>query len=174
MFLQKVTVFWLLAIFFLLSCSHSPAPAKKNLPSVKSSAPLIAPTQTSSQAISIQELEESESYSGAGTGFQLASAPSDSNKVIFGYADPAEPSNMRINNQLVVLRHVNSKVLKAGKGRQGLGERVKDTWANESITVEFDYTTTVVGEGGVGYKGKVTIQINSQKATYPITGGSGC
>jgi len=174
MFHQKFSASWLLVMAFLLSCGHSPTPVKKGTASVQASAPPVAPAQALNQAVSVQELEESESYSGAGTGFQLASAPSDSSKVIFGYADPAEPSNMRINNQLVVLKHVGSKVIKAGKGRQGLGERVKDTWANESVTVEFDYTTTVVGEGGVGYKGTVTIQLNGQKATFPITGGSGC
>lgn len=174
MFNQRFTILWSLTIAFLISCGHSPAPVKKNITSVQSTAPQVAPPQTSAQTITIQELEDSESYSGAGTGFQLASAPSNSNKVIFGYADPAEPSNMRINNQLVVLKHVGSKVLKVGKGRQGLGEHIQDIWANESITVEFDYTTTVAGEGGVGYKGKVTIQTNGQRATFPITGGSSC
>ena len=174
MSLQTINKQSTILLAFLLACNHSGPPARKSDAPVIAALPTKVLTESTIQTISIQELANDETYSGAGTGFQLASAPPDSSKVVFGYADPEEPSNMRINNQLVALKHVGSKVIKAGKGRQGLGEHVQDRWANETYTVVFDYTTTVVGEGGVGYEGKVTIQSGSQKAVFPITGGSGC
>ena len=174
MSLKLITSNWPVLVVVLLGCNHSAAPAKRGDSPIRAAAQQQVPSGTSTQTISIQNLADNETYSGAGTGFQLASEPSDSNKVIFGYADPEGPANMRINNQLIVLKHVGSTVLKASKKRQGLGEHVQDTWANDHITVVFDYTTTVVGEGGVGYKGKVTIQMNGQHASFPITGGSGC
>ena len=130
--------------------------------------------QPKSPAITLEELKDEESFSGAGIVFQLESEPRKSSRIIFAYSTYDDATGMRINNQLVKLKHIRSKTLKAGKGSQGLGKHVLDTWSNDLITVVFDYRITSTGERGVGLRGHVTIKINSEQATFLIIGGIGC
>jgi len=130
--------------------------------------------ENSQNGITIQDLDEDESFSGAGTTFSLASAPESGNGIIFGYSSEDDATGVRVNDHLYKLKQVGTRVIKKGEGEQGLGERSVDTWSGDGIVVEFDYTTTSAGEGGSGFKGHVNIKLGHQKASFKIIGGSGC
>src|SRR5262245_4872459 len=58
--------------------------------------------------ITIHELTHDDSAISAGTTFQLASEPPNSDKVIFAHAAEDEEATMRINNQLYKLKQTSS------------------------------------------------------------------
>ncbi|WP_157492432.1 hypothetical protein [Geothrix fermentans] len=149
-------------------------PSKVASASAQNAKPTVHIEKNSQNGITIQDLNEEESFSGAGTAFSLASAPESSNGIIFGYSSDDDATGVRVNDHLYKLKQIGTKVIKKGKGEQGLGERCTEIWSGDGIVVEFDYTTTSAGEGGSGYKGQVNITLGSQKATFEIIGGSGC
>jgi hypothetical protein len=160
----------------LLACNHATKPKQSKAsaipPPESTSTPHIE--RNSENGISIEDLKKDEAFSGAGTAFSLASAPQSSNGIIFGYSTDEDATGVRVNNHLYKLKQVSSKVVTKGKGEQGLGERCIESWSGEGIVVEFDYQTTSSGEGGVGYKGRLNIQLGDKKASFKIVGGSGC
>ena len=160
---------------FAFACNRGLPPAKGKPPIATGKIAEVRPTaKSTSNGITIEDLKEDETFSGAGAAFSLASAPANSDGIIFGYSGDDDATGVRVNGQLYKLKQTDSKILKKGKDNQSLGEHRVDTWAGDGIVVEFDYTITSVGEGGAGFKGQVSIKLNNKKATFKITGGAGC
>ena len=164
-----------LAVFCSVCVSSGSA---TNLGPSAASTPEPAPTKPEVRStpltITLQKLNDEEAFEGAGTAFQLASEPLDSNQIIFGYGAEGETAKMRISNQLYELKQTSSRVLEEGQGDSSIGAPRVDVWSAPGDEVEFDYKITDAVQGGVGYKGQVTIKMNGQQASFQVRGGSGC
>lgn len=140
-----------------------------------SSIPARGQGNTSTQPhLSVQPLADSEIFSGAGAAFTLVNPDGSETEAFFGYDDPSVEVNLRVNHTLYKVKQISSKEVSKGRGKGSLGARTIEIWGNGQITLELDYTVSVEGEGGVGYKGKATVKLGGKQSSFKIRGGAGC
>lgn len=124
--------------------------------------------------LTIQELRESEILDEPGAYFSLVKPSGTPSNDFFAYSDPAQETNLRVNQTLYRVKRISSKEVAKGQGSAGVGARTIEVWGNREITLELDYTLVSSGESNVTYTGQATVKKGGQQATFKIRGQAGC